>query len=113
MRDAGAARTFSPALLLLTSSPALLISPKAPPMADPRDRVDIDGLRSPDPAKKADASSSARRFIMIWFRCCHAYGRLTRNAAGTHYQGRCPRCAAPVSVKIGPGGTDRRMFEAR
>ncbi|MFM1833452.1 MAG: hypothetical protein RLZZ461_1768 [Planctomycetota bacterium] len=86
-------------------------------MADPRDRVDIDGLRTPDDAgggkpPKRDAGE-ARRFIMIWFRCCHAYGRLTRNAAGTHYAGRCPKCAAPVSVKIGPGGTDRRMFEAR
>jgi hypothetical protein len=85
-------------------------------MPDPRDRVDIDGLRTPDDADAtppAGEDSAAKRFIMIWFRCCHAYGRLTRNAAGTHYAGRCPRCAAPVSVRIGPGGTDRRMFEAR
>lgn len=88
-------------------------------MADPRDRVDIDGLR-PDEDPPSDRRSrpgagaaSGKRFIMIWFRCCHAYGRLARNAAGTHYQGRCPRCAGPVSVRIGPGGTDRRIFEAR
>ena len=86
-------------------------------MNDPRDRVDIDGI--PDPSESERRTSSAsdsdepRRFLMIWFRCCHAYGRLTRNRAGTHYDGRCPRCASPVSVKIGRGGTDRRMFEAR
>jgi len=86
-------------------------------MADPRDRVDIEGLRTPDDSSagrsSAGGASSGKRFIMIWFRCCHAYGRLTRNAAGTHYAGRCPRCGAPVSVRIGPGGTDRRIFEAR
>ncbi|MBQ72636.1 MAG: hypothetical protein CMJ67_06990 [Planctomycetaceae bacterium] len=86
-------------------------------MNDPRDRVDIDGIPDPSDASKGKSSPSGsdepRRFIMIWFRCCHAYGRLTRNGAGTHYDGRCPRCASPVSVKIGRGGTDRRMFEAR
>lgn len=83
-------------------------------MPDPRDQVDIDGLRQSAPRKRtAGSDASNKRFIMIWFRCCHAYGRLTRNAAQTHYQGRCPRCASPVSVRIGPGGTDRRMFEAR
>ena len=86
-------------------------------MTDPRDRVDIDGI--PDPSGTADGkqagndSDEPRRFLMIWFRCCHAYGRLSRNRAGTHFDGRCPRCAAPVSVRIGKGGTDRRMFEAR
>ena len=84
-------------------------------MPDPRDQLDIDGL----PRNAAGESSAdqtrpdARRFLMIWFRCCHAYGRLTRNRVGTHYEGRCPRCGSPVSVRIGPGGTDRRMFEAR
>lgn len=85
-------------------------------MTDSRDRVDIDGLPDPSnaPRRKSSADSvEPRRFLMIWFRCCHAYGRLARNRAGTHYEGRCPRCAAPVSVRIGHGGTERRMFEAR
>lgn len=85
-------------------------------MPDPRDRLDIDGL-PPEVPPASDAApnrdGSASRFLMIWFRCCHAYGRLTRNRAGTRYEGRCPRCGSPVSVRVGPGGTDRRMFEAR
>lgn len=86
-------------------------------MNDPRDQVDIDGIPVPperDPRKSAGGSDAkTRRFLMTWFRCCHAYGRLTRNRAGTRYEGRCPRCAALVSVKIGPGGTDRRIFQTR
>ena len=86
-------------------------------MNDPRDQVDIDGIPgSQKPGQRKSASGSdvgSRRFLMTWFRCCHAYGRLARNRAGTRYEGRCPRCAAMVSVKIGPGGTDRRIFETR
>lgn len=82
-------------------------------MNDPRDQVDIDGIPdSPGPDKRRP-DGGPRRFLMTWFRCCHAYGRLSRNPDGTRYEGRCPRCAATVSVRIGPGGTDRRIFEAR
>lgn len=85
-------------------------------MGDPRDHVDIDGLRDPDDRDDASTnrrpSGSDRKFLMIWFRCCHVYGRLTRDPDGARYAGRCPRCAATVSVRIGPGGTDRRVFEA-
>ena len=86
------------------------------PMPDPRDQLDIDGLpreSAPSSATGRGKDASTSRFLMIWFRCCHAYGRLTRNRAGTRYEGRCPRCGSPVSVRVGPGGTDRRMFEAR
>lgn len=84
-------------------------------MADPRDQVDIDGLPSPKEGRETarQGENADRRFLMIWFRCCHAYGRLTRNRQATRYEGRCPRCGAPLSVKVGPGGTDRRIFEAR
>ncbi|MAD78451.1 MAG: hypothetical protein CMJ51_03660 [Planctomycetaceae bacterium] len=84
-------------------------------MPDPRDRVDIDGIPSPG-GRGNDAPGTGnpdQRFLMIWFRCCHAYGRLTRNREATRYEGRCPRCSAPLSVRVGPGGTERRIFEAR
>jgi hypothetical protein len=55
----------------------------------------------------------AKRFLMVFFRCCHTYGRLNRNRAGTRYEGRCPRCGAAIHARIGPGGTSQRMFEAR
>jgi len=82
-----------------------------------RDIVDIDGLRLPpddDPADgdEGDARGPSRRFLMIWFRCCHAYGRLYRNPQATMYEGRCPSCGASVHAIIGADGTSKRMFEA-
>ena len=52
-------------------------------------------------------------FLSVWYRCCHVYGRLTRTQDGTRYRGACPRCGARVEALIGPGGTARRIFEAR
>jgi hypothetical protein len=59
--------------------------------------------RSPEPQ---------RAFLSVWFRCCHAYGRMYRNAEQTEYNGRCPKCGAPVRALIGPDGTDNRIFMA-
>ncbi|MFM7052704.1 MAG: hypothetical protein ACKOYN_11335 [Planctomycetota bacterium] len=84
-------------------------------MADPRDRVDIDGLRdepAPPPPAAQGARGPARPFLMIWFRCCNAYGRLNKTTDGLFYDGRCPRCGARCEVPVGEGGTSRRMFEA-
>jgi hypothetical protein len=74
-------------------------------MPDPQE---ISGGRKPQPDKGPRA-----KFLSIWFRCCHVYGRLNRNADGTAYEGRCPRCGARVQAAIGPEGTERRMFEAQ
>lgn len=89
-------------------------------MHDPRDRVEIGGVERPGPGdageRGADASApgarTGRRWLSIWFRCCSAYARIYKNAAGTAYEGRCPRCGAAVRARVGDGGTDRRMFEA-
>ncbi|MFM2165554.1 MAG: hypothetical protein RL325_1991 [Planctomycetota bacterium] len=82
---------------------------------DPRDIVDIDGLR-PAPSGSGDHSLSADRparpFLMIWFRCCETYGRLPKAQDGACYEGRCPKCSARLRVPIGAGGTARRIFEA-
>ncbi|MHC4710797.1 MAG: hypothetical protein ACYTA3_10400 [Planctomycetota bacterium] len=53
-----------------------------------------------------------RAFLSVWFRCCHAYGRIYRNADRTEYNGRCPRCGSPVRALIGAPGTDHRIFRA-
>ena len=57
-------------------------------------------------------SGPRRKFLSIWFQCCHVYGRLYRNKAQTVYEGRCPRCGARVRALIGPHGTSQRIFRA-
>jgi hypothetical protein len=85
---------------------------------DPRDIVDIDGLRTPrapQAGNAPDAAASAgtsKPFLMIWFRCCATYGRLPKSPDGLSYVGRCPKCLAKLEVPVGEGGTNRRMFEA-
>lgn len=86
-------------------------------MRDSRDIVDIDGLPKPPPGDDGEAPSrgekaSGGKFLSVWYRCCHTYGRMTRNAARTEYVGRCPKCGTSVRAKIGDGGTSRRVFEA-
>jgi hypothetical protein len=83
-------------------------------VVDPEDIVDIPGISPPPPQRDEDACTGPRRkFLSIWFRCCHAYGRLYRNRAQTAYEGRCPRCGARARARIGPNGTTQRMFAAR
>lgn len=80
---------------------------------DPRDIIDIPGVAPPGGGDGAmPAGPIGRPWLSIWFRCCHAYARVYRNAAGTGYEGACPRCGARVRASIGPGGTARRFFEA-
>ncbi len=90
-------------------------------MATPdEDILELGGRRvhapeSRDTSRASSAQQSRERqskFLAIWFRCCHVYGRLYRNSEQTAYEGRCPRCGANVQAKIGPKGTARRMFEA-
>ncbi|TVQ31285.1 MAG: hypothetical protein EA376_10245 [Phycisphaeraceae bacterium] len=54
---------------------------------------------------------TGRPWLSIWFNCCSAYARIYRNAAGTMYEGRCPRCGGRVRALVGPNGATRRVFE--
>lgn len=71
--------------------------------------VDIAGLRTP---AVVSAGGSARPWIAVRWRCCRTYSRVYRNAAGTAYEGRCPRCLSRVRAAVGAGGVDQRFFEA-
>ena len=81
-------------------------------MNDPRDIIEFRGIV----VSAADADGkpgSPRKFLSIWYRCCHTYGRLYRNNEGTRYVGRCPKCGASIYASIGPGGTSRRTFKTQ
>jgi len=85
-------------------------------MTDKRDRIIIGGVEvssgdAIDPPRTK--AGPAKRFLQVWYRCCHVYGRMTCNASETQYVGRCPRCGARVTARIGPHGTSQRVFEAR
>ena len=57
-----------------------------------------------------------KKFLGVYFECCHVYGRLYQNKDATHYVGRCPRCMSPLKVPIGdgdnPNATNQRFFKA-
>lgn len=83
-------------------------------MAGPDYIVDIDGIRSNGPAQASGNPSGlrGRPWLAVQWKCCSTYSRIYRNKAGTLYEGRCPKCSRPVSVRVGPGGTSNRFFEA-
>jgi hypothetical protein len=82
-------------------------------MPHEEDIVEIGGVRMNRRESDGDPKGPRSRFLSVWYRCCHTYGRLYRNREQTMYVGRCPRCGAQVHALIGQQGTSRRMFEAR
>lgn len=83
---------------------------------DPQDRVEFSWVQGEAGAEAARPIScggahAGRRWLSVWYNCCGVYGRMYRNPLGTKYTGKCPRCGAEVRALIGPGGTNRRMFE--
>jgi hypothetical protein len=80
---------------------------------DPRDyKIDIAGLGEGEnaPDGGAESEGEGRPFIGVNFACCGVYLRIYRNAEGTEYAGRCPKCGKPARILIGPGGTSERQF---
>jgi hypothetical protein len=75
--------------------------------SDPRDyKIDIAGANQAGSAP----SPQVRPHISVHFRCCNVYCRIYRNAEGTAYLGRCPRCGKQVRFLVAEGGTDERFF---
>ncbi len=61
---------------------------------------------------ETDGESVRRAYISVHFECCGVYSRVYKNREGTAYVGWCPKCAKKVTVKIGEGGVNCRMFRA-
>jgi hypothetical protein len=81
-------------------------------MPDPRDyKLDIKGLPQTGEPDSCDGGP-LKPFLGVQFRCCGVYARIYRTSDGSRYAGKCPKCARPVSVAVGAGGTDARFFEA-
>ncbi|MEX0794431.1 MAG: hypothetical protein WD045_14945 [Pirellulaceae bacterium] len=64
------------------------------------------------PQPEPSAGSAGRPFVGIEFTCCGRYARIYQNRDRTHYVGNCPKCAKPVRLRIGTGGSDSRFFTA-
>jgi len=67
---------------------------------------------SDDAHRAGERGMSGRRpFLGVRFHCCDVYARIYADEAFTAYSGHCPKCAKPVRVRIGPGGSDSRFFD--
>ena len=60
---------------------------------------------------KSDAQAG-RPFVGIHFACCQVYTRIYVNRAETAYVGFCPKCGRRARLRVGPGGTETRIFTA-
>jgi len=84
--------------------------------ASPDYHVEIEGLDEASTAAPAmaggEGSAQPRPWLGIRFDCCGTYTRVYRNAAGSAYEGRCPRCMRSVRLRVGPDGTASRFFVA-
>jgi hypothetical protein len=77
--------------------------------------VEIDGVRTPaQPTQEVRAASHlrGRPWLAVHWRCCSVYSRVYRKPDESSYRGYCPKCARPVRIRVGPGGSNHKFFEA-
>jgi hypothetical protein len=57
--------------------------------------------------------SEGRKYVGIYFKCCHVYSRVYKSKAGDRYAGFCPKCGGKVQLLVGPDGVSNRFFVAK
>ncbi len=55
----------------------------------------------------------SRPWVGVQFECCGVYARIYREPDVPLYEGRCPRCGRPISIRVGPEGLPTRFLRAR
>lgn len=66
----------------------------------------------PSPATGSGPVGERRPSVEVYFECCHTHAKAYFNAQGTAYTGYCPKCASPVRIPVGPGGSKSRHWTA-
>lgn len=64
-----------------------------------------------NPKAPQQTEKAPRPFLGMQFDCASgAYARFYKNAEGTAYTGRCPKCLKAVKIGIGSHGSSSRFF---
>ncbi len=86
--------------------------PLSLPLASPHLTPDGDAFIPAGAELPPEAATTSRPAIGVYFECANQYVRVYRDAAGSAYLARCPRCAKTMSFRVAPGGSSQRMFRA-
>ncbi|HWL93242.1 MAG TPA: hypothetical protein VNT79_06880 [Phycisphaerae bacterium] len=68
------------------------------------------GTASANPGQ--EESNRSRPWLGVLFDCCGVYVRIYRDPAIDVYNGRCPRCGTPITVKVSPDGENTSFVRA-
>ena len=57
-------------------------------------------------------AATPRAYLGVYFKCCNVYARIYLTRDKTAFAGHCPKCARPVRIAVGTGGSKERFWTA-